>query len=144
MLTVEEAAASRESCRGMVAKRRGPSSGPSGGSSRSACTAAVTLLERVILRHKNKMDPPACELNSDPNVLTVVSHTWATAEVVAVAVAVMVIVLLVTCWLAGPCTCALAASMAAVRAFMLSMLSVELDRPGWELMPVRVPEPPSM
>lgn len=61
-----------------------------------------------------------------------------------VAVAVMVMVLLVTCWLAGPCTCALAASMAAVSAFMLSMLSVELDRPGWELMPPRGPEPPSM
>lgn len=27
---------------------------------------------------------------------------------------------------------------------MLSMLSVELDRPGWELIPVRVPGPPSM
>lgn len=66
----------------------------------------------------------------------------ATAEVVAVAV--MVMVLLVTCWLAGPCTWALAASMAAVRAFMLSILSVELDRPGWELMPVRGPEPPSI
>lgn len=76
------------------------------------------------------------------SLCALLSERCATAEVVAVAV--MVMVLLVTCWLAGPCTWALAASMAAVRAFMLSMLSVELDRPGWELMPVRGPEPPSM
>lgn len=34
--------------------------------------------------------------------------------------------------------------MAAVRAFMLSMLSVEFDSPGWEVIPVLWPEPPSM
>lgn len=58
------------------------------------------------------------------------SVIWAKAEVVVV----MVMLLFATCWLAGPWTWALAASMAAVRAFMLSMLSVELDRPDWMVM----------
>lgn len=50
-------------------------------------------------------------------------------------------VLLLTCWLAGPWTWALAASMAAASAFMLSMLSVELLRPDWMVASPRAPGP---
>lgn len=44
----------------------------------------------------------------------------------AVVVAVMVMVLLVTCWLAGPWTWALAASIAAVRAFIIITLKYNI------------------
>lgn len=65
--------------------------------------------------------------------------SWVTLVVVAV---VMVTVLLVTCWLFGPWTCALAASMEAVRAFMLLMLSVELLRPDWPVARTWLDGPP--
>ena len=54
-----------------------------------------------------------------------------TATVAMVVVVVTVAVLFPTCWLAGPWICALAASIAAVSAFILSKLSVELLSPDW-------------
>lgn len=54
-----------------------------------------------------------------------------TATVAMVVVVVTVAVLFPTCWLAGPWICALAASIAAVNAFILSKLSVELLSPDW-------------
>lgn len=59
----------------------------------------------------------------------------------AVTAALVVAALLPMCWLAGPWIWAFAASMAAVRAFILSRLSVELLSPDWLIISPRWPCP---
>lgn len=100
--------------------------------------------KHCITSSKTSVETP----NSGAHMIQVVYHTcipidkhlfflkWSfflssTATVAMVVVVVTVAVLFPTCWLAGPWICALAASMAAVSAFILSKLSVELLSPDW-------------